>query len=460
FTDNGGVPETFTIRAAGNPAPAISLGSDFLIPHGYTFHDNGDGTATISGTDPGNAIYIKGQITTYVIGGTVLASNLLGNTSQQLAITFAPAPTPVVTGSTTATFTPGIGNSFTISTTGATTGVTMKNTDPLPSWMTFKDNGNGTATYSGIPPLTATSFDVTTGILPQAAGQNGIFVPSLITIHVSAVPVFTDIGTQLITVCQVNQPCVLNVHTNMTAGTLSLSGDRPVGLNLAVSSPEQGELDFQTATGGAYPVTVNAANGVASTNQVYTFYVQQAPGFPLAISHGQGGFSNFWDTGDIWFMANVPVSFPIATTGYPHDVGVTTPGGTVLLPPMQLTITRLPQGLSFASQTSAGIPTGTGLISGTPADGAGSTGDWGVGMTANNGLESHLTLHIHVRHPGDVNEDFQVDCTDVNTIKAAMGSHPGQANYNAQADINNDGVVNVIDLALVARYLPRTCPLQ
>jgi hypothetical protein len=45
-------------------------------------------------------------------------------------------------------------------------------------------------------------------------------------------------------------------------------------------------------------------------------------------------------------------------------------------------------------------------------------------------------------------------CADLQLVKAAFGSKRGQTAYNPLADVNNDGVVNIIDLSTVARALP------
>lgn len=45
-------------------------------------------------------------------------------------------------------------------------------------------------------------------------------------------------------------------------------------------------------------------------------------------------------------------------------------------------------------------------------------------------------------------------CSDLQLVKAAFGSKRGQPAYNPSADVNNDGVVNIIDLSSVARALP------
>ena len=50
---------------------------------------------------------------------------------------------------------------------------------------------------------------------------------------------------------------------------------------------------------------------------------------------------------------------------------------------------------------------------------------------------------------GDTNGDGFVTKTDVNTVKADLGGHSGQSNYNVNADINGDGVVNSTDQSLL-----------
>jgi hypothetical protein len=45
-------------------------------------------------------------------------------------------------------------------------------------------------------------------------------------------------------------------------------------------------------------------------------------------------------------------------------------------------------------------------------------------------------------------------CADIQLVKAAFGSKLGQPAYNPIADVNHDGVVNIIDLSTVARAIP------
>jgi hypothetical protein len=59
---------------------------------------------------------------------------------------------------------------------------------------------------------------------------------------------------------------------------------------------------------------------------------------------------------------------------------------------------------------------------------------------------------------GDANMDGVVSCTDYLTIKQAFGKRRGQPGYLASADLNNDGLISVNDLMIVARLLPTGCP--
>jgi len=52
---------------------------------------------------------------------------------------------------------------------------------------------------------------------------------------------------------------------------------------------------------------------------------------------------------------------------------------------------------------------------------------------------------------GDVNRDGVIDDTDINLIKTAYGSKPGDPNWNPDCDLNSDGVVDVFDASMASR---------
>ena len=83
-------------------------------------------------------------------------------------------------------------------------------------------------------------------------------------------------------------------------------------------------------------------------------------------------------------------------------------------------------------------------------------------LTANNGVgvAATQTFTLNVVTPGDVNGDGAVSCSDITVVKAALGTFLGVAGYDNRADLNADGLVDLRDLAFVAKYLPAAtkCP--
>jgi len=63
-------------------------------------------------------------------------------------------------------------------------------------------------------------------------------------------------------------------------------------------------------------------------------------------------------------------------------------------------------------------------------------------------------------HPcGDFNGDGVVNIIDVSIVAVAFGSYPGHPMWNSGADLNNDGVVNMLDLRLVAEEMATGCTI-
>ena len=225
---------TFTAGQFGSflvttsPAHPVShLSESGALPNGVTFHDNGDGTATISGTPLINSCGVFPLVLT--------ADNAVPpNAHQNFTLTVTQAPSFTSPNSTTFTInTPG---SFTIAAFGCPT-PSIGETGTLPNGVTFSDNGNGTATLQGTPaPGTAGNYT----LLLSATNSSGTTTQTY-TLHVIC-------GSNL----TVNNPATntgtVNVAFSQTftqsggigAVTFALnSGTLPAGLTLAAtgSSP-------------------------------------------------------------------------------------------------------------------------------------------------------------------------------------------------------------------------------
>ncbi|MBV8946134.1 MAG: hypothetical protein JOZ95_12000 [Solirubrobacterales bacterium] len=168
----GAPPAMVTIDATGGqpaptPTPTLSIASGSL-PAGLTFKDNGDGTATLSGSPAAG--------TGGVFKLTLRASNVAGAVSQPFGLTIDEAPS--ITSAATATFGQGMPGTFTVTTgAGFPTPSTLSITSgALPTGVQFNDNGDGTATIVGTPAAGSVGtyqFTVTAanGTSPAASQQ-------------------------------------------------------------------------------------------------------------------------------------------------------------------------------------------------------------------------------------------------------------------------------------------------
>jgi hypothetical protein len=359
-----GFPASFTVVATGDPRPKLTvdpLYKPFL--NGLTFEDNGDGTATISG------IYnsIATQSCSNVIPPGPSGSNcgiiatiynpdnsIKQQVEQQFAInpTLPPAATLITPG---ATFTAGVLNQVLLSATGATTPVgwcfgdgfmgqfplVCASNPPLP-WLSLHDNGNGTATLSGTPPV-GTSGPVSVNIVPGAADSAAS--SNQYTITVTNAPLFTSANTATFTVGNAGSFTV-----STTEGTISLATSLPPGLQF---SPSGNAATISgtpaTQTGGQYPLSLTVDAGtLGSTTQNLMLNINEAPTLtsPPVVT----------------FFAGKPGSFSVTTTGFPStssQPGPTSPG-------MHFESSGLPSFLTASNLNDVGFSTGTLIISGTP----------------------------------------------------------------------------------------------
>jgi uncharacterized repeat protein (TIGR01451 family) len=133
-----GASEIFTVTASSYPTPTLArLGT---LPAGITFVDNGNGTATLSGTPSGpGGIYPL----------SFSAANAVGASAPQ-SFTLIVGSAPAIGSADAVTLTVGLFATFTITTTGFP-GAAITLTGALPNGVTFANNGDGSATLIGQP---------------------------------------------------------------------------------------------------------------------------------------------------------------------------------------------------------------------------------------------------------------------------------------------------------------------
>jgi peptidoglycan/xylan/chitin deacetylase (PgdA/CDA1 family)/PKD repeat protein len=85
------------------------------------------------------------------------------------------------------------------------------------------------------------------------------------------------------------------------------------------------------------------------------------------------------------------------------------------------------------------------------------TGDsWVVSFTYTHSTH-YITLALNPsRLRGDVNNDGRVNMLDVSMVAAAFGSKPTDTRWNSAADLASNGIIDIRDIAIVARELGNT----
>jgi hypothetical protein len=363
--------DSFTWRTAGFPAAAISETGD--LPDGVTAVDNGDGTATLSGTPA------AGSGGTYPI--TITASNGIGSDATQ-SFTLTVDQDAAFTSGASTTFTTGTAGSFGVTSTGFPT-ATLTETGALPSGVTFTDNADGTGTLSGTPAagsggLYAISFRANNGVGTAATQSFTLSVdqPAALTSGTSASFTVGHAGSFTLTT------------TGFPVPAISENGNLPNGVSLVDNGDSTATLSGTPAagSGGTYTFTVKAINGVgAAALQTFTLTVDEAPSFTSANS----------------------------TTFAQKEFGSFTPAAAGTPAPTITEWGTLPKGVTFSS----------GKISGVPKN----KGTFQVLLTASNGIGTNGTQIFTITVVG-----FGVTTT---SLPAATVGTPYSQQLNAQGGL-------------------------
>ena len=341
------------MTTSGFPVPATIAESG--LPADLTWTNNGDGTATISGTPS------AGDVGTHSI--QLSASNLGGPATQTVTLDIAspppsgggstppppppptptpptptPTPTPSATPSGTATRAPAftsdskvsatVGDqfSFQVVTNGLPT-ATLSDS-PLPSGLSWLINGDGTATISGIPKASAAGM---TKVLLTASNVAGS------ALQVLAIAVQRPAGLTS------GKPpaATTGKHYSFTVTSsgypvpsITELGALPAGLTFTSKGNGKATISGVPAasSSGVGHISVTASNLLGKAVARYSLTVYQAP----KITSGASAHA----------VHGTAFSFIVKTAGYP---------------PASFSHTALPAGLKWA-----GAGNGTATISGTP----------------------------------------------------------------------------------------------
>lgn len=327
---------SFTVYASGSPTPQITYTGG--LPGGVGFVDNGDGTATLSGTATIGAGGVYDLIFT--------ASNGINpDATQNFTLTVQEAPR--ITSLAFTTFEVGKPGSFTISTAGYPTVYDITYTGSLPDGVTLTDNNDGTATLSGTPSslqggvynLTLTAIN---GVSPN--GTQSFVLTVNEAPHITSTDSTTFISG------------VLGDFTVTTTGyptaSLSYTGTLPTGITFTDNGDGTASISGTTTQEGRFAITITATNFVLpDDDQAFTLEVTPPLSAPVITSP---------DT--TTFTVGTSGSFTVIASGNPSPTFSYTGS--------------LPDGVSLTS---------AGLLSGTPAEGTG--GIYVITITASNGVE-------------------------------------------------------------------------
>ena len=242
---------TFTITTTGVPVPSIFL-SFGSLPPGVTLIDNGNGTATLSGTPAG----LSG---TYHVSFT--ASNGVGSPVTQ-PFTVTVDQDPAITSANATTFTVGQSGTFTVTTTGFPASA-LSEIGTLPAGVSFVDNGDGTASLSGTPGAgSGGTFHLTI----QASNGVGPVASQTFTLTVDQAPAITSPGGDGFVL---GQPGSFTVTTSgYPVPALSLTGTLPAGLSFTDLGDGTATITGTPTriTHGPVTLRVTATNAVGSVS--------------------------------------------------------------------------------------------------------------------------------------------------------------------------------------------------
>jgi hypothetical protein len=251
---------------------------------------------------------------------------------------------------------------------------------------------------------------------------------------------------------------------SVTYGALSV-GVSPTSVSLDIN---QSQLFTSTVSDGTSPYTYqwhqNGAPISGATDPTWTFTAMSAGSYTVYVqvndSAGMRAKSNTATvTVNIHDVALTSVTpsktvvgqgYSLDTTvtvadlgSYPETFNVTVYANTAPITSLKVTLSGGNSTDITFSWNTTGVAYGNYTISAYALPVLGETN------TTNNNCTGGL---VAVSIPGDLNGDFKASLSDLAIFAQAYGSKPDGANWNPNADIDDNGIVNLSDLAIMAEH--------
>ncbi len=189
--------------------------------------------------------------------------------------------------------------------------------------------------------------------------------------------------------------------------------------------------------------------------------------FKMTVRDGRGGVNS-----DTTTLTLAPAAGPFLVSSF-NSSGVTVDGGSTQTITWSVANTNVApvsvDNVKISLSTDGGLTFPTVLAASVPNNGSASvTLPTVVTSSARIKVEAIGNVFFDVSNanfaiqqpvvvtpvPGDADGDGVVGCSDLAIVKASIGKKPGQAGYDARADVNKDGLVDARDLAYVNARLP------
>ncbi len=327
------------------------------------------------------SVSVPAGVSTFTATEAATVQNVIGSSSNVSGseTVYVATLSPSFTSANTTTFLAGSAGTFAVTTTGAPP-PSITETGTLPNGVAFTNNGNGSGMLAGTAPVGSGGLY---GLALEAANGVGSGATQTFTLVVNEGATITSANS---TTFMVATAGIFSVKaTGYPLPTLSENGALPSGVSFTA-----GVLSGTPAagTGGMYPLTFNAGNGVATASQSFTLTVNQA--------------ANFTSAAATTFTQGNAGSFTIACAGFP--TATISQSGT------------LPAGVTFVNNGN-----GTATLTGTPTV----AGTFNLVLTGSNGVGANAIQNFTLSVTGG-GATLVVSPTNLDFGNVKFGRHAAQ----------------------------------